>query len=706
MQTFARVLPILLAYIVVSTSFAEAQENDTKSTPLVDMSLSQLMLLQVSEAGSMTQTSEAKAPAAVTRITQQDIKALGARSMLELLEMTVPGLQMIRHNYEVPHLGIRGITSDREDKVMIRVNGRVMNERTGRGAVTERDFPLMGDIKKIDVIRGAGSSMYGLGAVSMVIDIQTYDSTTLPENSVSVRGGAGMIYKSADINIAHILDNGLGIYFNSELVDMKGANDEDAPLIFGAEGVSLNTGETIPRGEAMPTQSRDWAGYQGHPYIKLHLGLDYEENRFWVRYTKSGHAEAAPLIALVEPPLGLEKANGVEPLGGMEYEQFTATFDQSHPIMEDIVLNWMLSFDQTEVTKLAPYPGDNIERHYAESEVFGRSVINWAATANSDVALGVEFSHEEFGLHFEQSSRGRWNTYTASFLSEWQWRPTDDWTLFLGGRVDKHTYTKTLFSPRASVIYSADDINIYKLLLTQSRRMNIAQANRNAELKGNTEGETEVLNSLEWRYERVTDNVISGLSLFYIDLDALGWDQVAENSIIIGNQTQWGLEAEQTLTYGDHHIGWSLAYTQLIDFDLYGKSTYITAKPWGFGNDLADWATYSTKVRYTYDISDQTKLITTLRAFWGYDGSQDYLDKRISDGQTIVTSDWDDAYKEQVYLNMGIRHEIVPDATLSFDVHNVLGAFDKDLNKRIYRDSLGSYRSEAVAVSAGLSYKF
>ena len=76
----------------------------------------------------------------------------------------VPGVQWIRQPFEVRSLGTCGITSDRQDKVMILLTGKVMNERTHIGAVTARDSSMMDDIHRIEVIRGAGSAVYGLGA--------------------------------------------------------------------------------------------------------------------------------------------------------------------------------------------------------------------------------------------------------------------------------------------------------------------------------------------------------------------------------------------------------------------------------------------------------------------------------------------------------------------------------------------------------------
>lgn len=266
----------------------------------MEMSLAELQQIRVANVGSLTETVRGKIPAAVTRIDQNEIQSLGARSLLELLEMTVPGIQVIRHHWELPHIGIRGITSDREDKVMIRVNGRVMNERTKRGAITERDFPIMGDIMHIDVIRGAGSSMYGLGAVSTVIDITTFSAALSPENSVAVRGGLGLPFYAFDTHFSKQFNNGLGLYFHGEVADVKGADDGDAPLIFAADGVSTKSGELVRRGDPFPTISRDGEGFKGEPFVKAHLDMNYKDTRFWLRYTKAGRDTASAFGYITE----------------------------------------------------------------------------------------------------------------------------------------------------------------------------------------------------------------------------------------------------------------------------------------------------------------------------------------------------------------------------------------------------------------------
>lgn len=145
------------------------------------MPLEQLMEIEVESSASLTKTTRRLTPATVTTITQDEIWSSGARYTDELLDIYIPNFQWIRHPWEYNHAGLRGIISDRDLKYLLLVNGRVMNEHTHYGALSERDLPTMRDIHHIDVIRGPGSSLYGPGAISMVINIVT-------ENAMSFQG--------------------------------------------------------------------------------------------------------------------------------------------------------------------------------------------------------------------------------------------------------------------------------------------------------------------------------------------------------------------------------------------------------------------------------------------------------------------------------------------------------------------------------------
>ncbi len=182
----------------------------TSSSDLLRMSIEDLMNIEIASTASLTKTKPRLAPAAVTTITQDDIQASGARSLDELLEIYVPNLQMVLHLWEPRHLGLRGSISDRDDKYLLLVNGRVMNERLHYGAISERDLPLLQDIHHIEVIRGPGSALYGPGALYMVINIITDNADTFQGFEVTNRLGVVDKFAGIEAKYGKKLDDGSG----------------------------------------------------------------------------------------------------------------------------------------------------------------------------------------------------------------------------------------------------------------------------------------------------------------------------------------------------------------------------------------------------------------------------------------------------------------------------------------------------------------
>ena len=322
------------------------------------------------------------------------------------------------------------------------------------------------------------------------------------------------------------------------------------------------------------------------------------------------------------------------------YEQFTAAIDQHHEILGDLEFDWHLSYDRTDVTKIFPIAGSDVDK-YGEDELFGRAILTAGIASESQIAFALEYSREKYGVR--APSTDPWYTTTWSLIGEWQWVITPRLTTFLGGRIDENTYGEPLFSPRFALIYSLSEFNTVKALYTRSQRITIADDNRRAFLAGNEQSKTEKIDTVELRYEYSSNNSTAAFSLFHIDLAALGWDNRIQRAIRVGQQEQWGLEAEYDRIFGRHRVRASYAYTSLIDFELLTQDTFITAAPFGFGNDLSNWATNSIKIWYTFDITDKTMLGASLRGNWGYQGLRDSRNRAVSEALPFVNADWETA---------------------------------------------------------------
>jgi outer membrane receptor for ferrienterochelin and colicins len=118
-----------------------------------------------------------EAPGAVSIVTSDDIKAMGARSLDEALQ-AVPGVDVTYDALGRPRITMRGLptgaTGGASENVLILMNGQRIDDPIEGGATSLEFTTPVGNIQKIEVLRGAGSALYGSGAMGGVVNIITF----------------------------------------------------------------------------------------------------------------------------------------------------------------------------------------------------------------------------------------------------------------------------------------------------------------------------------------------------------------------------------------------------------------------------------------------------------------------------------------------------------------------------------------------------
>lgn len=129
------------------------------------------------------------APAVASVITADDIRRMGAIDLNQVLE-TVPGLHVGLSSYRFsPVYSIRGIHTDKNPQVLVLVNGTPITQSFGGDRGIGFNMPAE-SIRRIEVIRGPGSAVYGADAFAGVIDITTKNGTDYTGVETGVRGGS------------------------------------------------------------------------------------------------------------------------------------------------------------------------------------------------------------------------------------------------------------------------------------------------------------------------------------------------------------------------------------------------------------------------------------------------------------------------------------------------------------------------------------
>lgn len=125
-------------------------------------------------------------PVPVTLITEDMIKASGAKTLSDLLVMYVPGMTKVEGLES--NVAMHGVYSYTQEKILIMLNGHRLNSRTTNSE--QPDFRTsLEKIKQIEVLRGPASSLYGNVALTAVVNIIT--KTGSEADGIKVSAGIG-----------------------------------------------------------------------------------------------------------------------------------------------------------------------------------------------------------------------------------------------------------------------------------------------------------------------------------------------------------------------------------------------------------------------------------------------------------------------------------------------------------------------------------
>jgi outer membrane receptor protein involved in Fe transport len=722
----------LLAGLCSATG-AEPSSEKTVS----QMSLEELVNVQVG-IGTLAGTDLREVPATVTTITREDIKESGARNLDELLEIYVPNMLYLRHNWESDHIGIRGIIGDVDNKFLILVNGRVMNNFVQAGAISERDLSMLGDIKEIQVIRGPGSAVYGAGALIGVIDIRTFDGTTFNGTEVSARVGEFEEFYEAEIKSGFKWGQKAHVFLYGGISDLEGANNSDSPYIIGVSGTAFN-GAPVVAGRPYPLRlPEDRQMYHNVPPLKFHGELTLDDVSLWARFTRGGETQPFEQRWLVNPPVGWDgnQSPNKYQVHGVGYQQLSVGADYKHEINENWNISGRAGFSTDDYVRTE---FDGLLDANREDIYTARLLATWKANRVNTLSFGFEFMHGEYGLptlgypggsarsvtweDVNPTANGvtgfmpRWSSDTFSFLAEDRWEIAPKWSLFTDLRIDKSRQTDFLFSPRGALVYTPSQRDTFKLILSQAVKSDVAETLEFQHETSDATDDTETLRAAELTYNRlIGEHFSASINGFFNDFRIIGWNDDQNRSQPVGDADVAGVELEADYHSKTFRFGISHGISKLVDFrnSVQGvEGQAITSQPYGFGHDLNHWSTHITKLHFTYQPVSKLSFSGSMRIFWGWPGYKSYTDYANSLGTDADGSPLeflrDPKYnpydKIQARLNLGATYDVNKHLSMGVHGYNLLGIFDSHLNDRFIMFS-SSAQQDAPAVAFTLSYKF
>jgi iron complex outermembrane receptor protein len=169
----ARHVASSLAACLAVSSLVSPQGAEEDFPDYATLPLEELMTIEL-EATSASRRPRAVSDtaAAVYVITAEDLARSGATSLVDALRLA-PGVQVAQVSSNTWAVSARGFNDTFSNKLLVMMDGRALYSPIFAGTFWDvQDYPL-GDIERIEVVRGPGATLWGANAVNGVINIIT-----------------------------------------------------------------------------------------------------------------------------------------------------------------------------------------------------------------------------------------------------------------------------------------------------------------------------------------------------------------------------------------------------------------------------------------------------------------------------------------------------------------------------------------------------
>ena len=432
----------------------------TTSDDLTDLSLEDLMKIEVSSASKFTQSSS-HAPSAVQVLTAEDIRRHGWATLAEALD-SLPGLYASTDR-AFGFVGARGfmVPGDYNMRFLLLLDGQPLNDNLYGQANLGHEFRVdMSLIERIEYVPGPGSSIYGSNAMFGVINVITRSAKKNSLNVGTRLQGDG--WRELNLTAGGRLDgNGPELIFALSRANKSGRDllYPDARGLLTADGSNSRDGMTHGLDSMRVTRAfvglkqdglalSAWAARRDVSPSSALYGSNFDDGR--LRLIDSSYGLTGALDRAISPALDFNLR--------LAYQKITYQGDAPY-------------FDQAA--------GSYVNRDRALGAWFsGEARILYAGLKNHRLISGIDFQSDhdatqknadllvEINSPLSIDTRGQ--RYGVYLQDEWTFSP--DWRLNAGLRSDNYSRGNVDLSPRFALIWDAAANTTLKLLAGRAYR--------------------------------------------------------------------------------------------------------------------------------------------------------------------------------------------------------------------------------------------
>lgn len=462
--------------------------QDSAGNELADLSLEELMDVQVVVTASRKKEPIDSVPYAISVITHEDIRAMGARSVPDALRLAA-GVDVAELSYGQAAVSPRGFHGFLSRQVLVLVDGhQIFDSHFGGTLWGAWPFQLE-DIERIEVIRGPAGVTWGANAMNGVVNIITKDPADQLGTTLKLTAG------SRGSNLQHI-----GHAFKDGNLRMRISGEHEGGDGFKEGGSWLGKLDDDYRVGRLSL----YAIYDVNPHDKLSLsaGSGVLDGGFpktplgGIGLRKNPSAQASFVSA--------KWSHQIEEHNDLELTAYFNDFFGSPGLPQIDYRYQQIALQLGQNRRLSP-----------------EKTLSWGVDTRIDYLDGSNSDPMMLSKSFV-------STGIIGLFAQSEWRMAPTWTLNLGGRVDYESYGGFQPSARASLTHQLNETSqvygaiarAFQMPPAGLRFLDIPMLNGLSRVQGHRDLDAETL----WAYEvgyrtRLFDRIHLGLNVFWHEYD-------------------------------------------------------------------------------------------------------------------------------------------------------------------------------------------
>ena len=375
--------------LLLTCMTAWAQTSEKADTAKYNDYYDELYLQQVVVTGTRTPKLLKDAPIVTRVITEEDIKKVDATNISDLLQSELPGIEFSFSMNQQTSLNMQGFGGN---AVLFLVDG----ERLAGETLDNVDYSRLNldNVGRIEIVKGAASSLYGSNAVGGVVNIISKESTEPWTANVNGHIGADQEQRyggTVSFNAGKVYNVFNMQYTFKDQVDLD--NDGDYSCVYGS-----HTWNFKDRLVFTPIDNLKLTARLGYFFRQRDYSAD-EKNR---------------------------------------YRDFSGGLRANYTFNDKNDLEVAYTFDQYDKSDYYPTTTNLDVRDYSNVQHSARVLYNHSFTDDQILTVGADVMRD-YLMSYQFEDNGDHEQYTADAFAQFDWNITDKLNLIAGVRYDYYS---------------------------------------------------------------------------------------------------------------------------------------------------------------------------------------------------------------------------------------------------------------------------